>query len=221
MLNSALATLRILAIDTASEVSGVGIADASELIALEELPLSAARSRNLAPLIVSVLARAEMALAEVEVIAVAAGPGSFNGVRVGLATAYGLSAALTTGIVSVSTLAAMAWSVNPDSRPRLAILDARRGEVFVARFEVEGEMVRRVTDDTLMDPAAAMTMAVAGDLVLASGRGARELSGLGTECPVFFSTSVVVGLVRYVAASGRACIRGALPPIATYLRSPR
>ena len=220
MLSSALATLRILAIDTASEVCGVGVADASELIAVEELPLSAARSRNLAPLIVSVLAQARMALAEIQVVAVAAGPGSFNGVRVGLATAYGLSAALATGVVSVSTLAAMAWSIDADPRSRLAILDARRGEVFVARFEVEGSSMRRVADDTLMAPAAAMATAVAGDLVLANAGGARELSRLGVDCQVF-STSVVIGLARYVAASSGGAVQGGLPALASYLRPPR
>lgn len=207
--------MRTLAIDTASEVCGVGVADRGEILALEELALSAARSRNLAPLIVAVLAASRVALPDIQRIAVSGGPGSFNGLRVGLATAYGLGAALATPIVSVSTLAAMAWSVSADPSPCLAILDARRGEVFAARFAVEGARFQRVDSDALMTPERAMAMASVGDVVLVSASRHGEFAHL--EGARVFRTSSVRGLARW-ADAGAPQEELAL---ASYLRAPR
>jgi len=89
----------------------------------------------------------------VEGIAVARGPGSFTGLRVGLAAAKGLSHGLDAPVVGVSSLEALAAQFSCPALPVTAILDSRKGEVFMARFSWKGNpgdgLVRDMADQSL------------------------------------------------------------------------
>ena len=132
----------ILALDTATRATAVALADpAGEVLearddrAPDERPQHAAK---LLPLCAEVLERAGSTFAELDAIAVGVGPGTFTGLRIGVATARGLARAAEVPLVAVSTLESLARNAEATPAPRpetvFAVLDARRGEVFVAAW---------------------------------------------------------------------------------------
>jgi tRNA threonylcarbamoyladenosine biosynthesis protein TsaB len=132
--------VRILGFDTATRATTVALWDSDRAAAFEarDDPVPPQRPRHttkLMPLIVEVLERAGVGWEAVERIAVGVGPGTFTGLRIGIATAKGLARARGIPLVGVSTLQSLAlgsrdWA--PDIEAVLAVIDARRGEVFAA-----------------------------------------------------------------------------------------
>ncbi len=154
-------------------------------------------------------------------IAVGLGPGSFVGIRIGIATARGL--ALSTGLpaAGVCTLDALARGLAPlagEDRPHLALLDARRGEVFAALYGPGGI---RAWEPFVAPPAAlAERLAVLPVPPLAGGPGAvrfrDELAGRGAEIPGDDDPAHAVDAADVCALATAAA--GGLEPI--YLRPP-
>jgi tRNA threonylcarbamoyladenosine biosynthesis protein TsaB len=129
----------ILAVDTAGEFGSLAIARDGELI--EEILMHSPEgfSRTLFEHIQRLLDRHQLTPAAVDCFASAAGPGSFTGVRVGLAAVKGLAEALGRPVVAVSNLQALAAC---GSAPlRAAIMDARRGEIYGALYDAELRIV--------------------------------------------------------------------------------
>src|SRR5512144_606364 len=134
--------MNVLALDTAGPLPAVAVA-AGDAVFEEPLPAERQASERLLGTIELALARAGIALAECERIAVCSGPGSFTGLRVGLSTAWGLGRALRLPVEGVSTLEGMAEAARAGAVDRVtAVLDAGRGEVVVESFSLEG---RRAT----------------------------------------------------------------------------
>lgn len=128
----------VLAIDTASPSPAVALAVGPEVFE-EALASDRRSSEELLPAIQSVLARAGRALTDCDRFAVCAGPGSFTGLRIGLATAWGLSRAIGRPVESVSTLEAMAEACRaPGLAEVLVALDAGRGEAAAALYDLSG-----------------------------------------------------------------------------------
>ncbi|MCA1580043.1 MAG: tRNA (adenosine(37)-N6)-threonylcarbamoyltransferase complex dimerization subunit type 1 TsaB [Acidobacteria bacterium] len=131
-------TISILALDTASPSPAVTLL-VGETAFDESLPSDRHASEHLLAGIESCFSRAGLSLSECTRIAVCAGPGSFTGVRVGLATAWGLGRALDCPVESVSTLEAIAEAARSPARPRLAAaLDAGREEIVWQAFDMTG-----------------------------------------------------------------------------------
>ncbi|RZJ41035.1 MAG: tRNA (adenosine(37)-N6)-threonylcarbamoyltransferase complex dimerization subunit type 1 TsaB, partial [Brevundimonas sp.] len=145
-------------------------------------------------------------------IGVTVGPGSFTGLRVGLAFAQGLGAALHRPVVGVSTLDALAASV--ENPTRAALIDARRGQVY-ARFWRDG-----APDG----PPEALSLEQAGECAAALGAGA-VLVGSGAPLMVEAAPLAVVDdrpgpLPEAIARLAAAVDPGAAPPTPLYLRAP-
>ncbi len=104
-----------------------------------ELAQPYAHAQTLLPAIDRLLERGRLALASVEGLAVAAGPGSFTGLRIGIAAMEGLAFALERPIVGVSTLDALAFGYRQRGLPVAAFIDARRGEVFAGFYRSDAE----------------------------------------------------------------------------------
>ncbi len=139
----------ILGLDTATADTAVALwaPGGPEVERRDEPPLGArpAHAARLLPLVEEVLAAAGAEWEQIERIAVGVGPGSFTGLRLGIATARGLAQATKLPLVGVSSLAALTQGVRPlesetlkGSDPVLAVIDARRGEVFAAADGVFG-----------------------------------------------------------------------------------
>lgn len=135
--------MQVLAIDTASPRPGVSLLAGGALFE-EALPSDRRSSEALLPALARVLAAARTRLEDCDRLAVCSGPGSFTGIRIGLATAWGLSRAAGIRVEAVSTLECMAEAAGTAAGvPRLyAALDAGRGEVVLERFALGAGRVR-------------------------------------------------------------------------------
>lgn len=128
-----------LAVDTTVEFGSIVLADSQDTI--EEVPVHAPDgfSGVLFGQIESLLARRNIALQDIGLFAAASGPGSFTGVRIGLAAAKGLGEVLGKPVVAVSSLEALAGFGGAPLR--VAVIDARRGEVYAGAFDSAGRAV--------------------------------------------------------------------------------
>ena len=139
--------MKILALESSAVSASVALVEDEKLIAQSFQNCGLTHSRTLLPMTEALLANCGVTLNDVDVIAVAHGPGSFTGVRIGAATVKGLALGADKPCVGVSTLEAMAWGARALGGDLCCVMDARAGQVYNALFTVEGETVRRLCDD--------------------------------------------------------------------------
>jgi len=127
--------MRVLAVDTTSEQGGAAVYDQNEClaIALNEEPASR-YAVTLFGLVERALAQARIGFPDIELYAVSNGPGSFTGIRVGLAAAQGWGRAFAKPVKGVTLLEAMVEHAHPDSDWAVPVLDAHRGEFYVSFY---------------------------------------------------------------------------------------
>ncbi len=123
-----------LGIETTTSTGGVAVMKNGLLLAEECFPVRATHSEKVLPGVARLLKQAEVIPDEIVGIAVSSGPGSYTGLRIGIATAQGLSAGWSIGAVSVETLRVLASSVTADC-PVLSCITARSEEVYAAVYE--------------------------------------------------------------------------------------
>ncbi|MGX5667353.1 tRNA (adenosine(37)-N6)-threonylcarbamoyltransferase complex dimerization subunit type 1 TsaB [Rhizobium daejeonense] len=130
----------VLAIDTAGVDCSAAIYDSSKgkLLGAATETLGRGHAEHLMRMIDEALGQASLSLDDVERIAVTIGPGSFTGIRVGVATARGLALALGVEAVGVSTLSVLANAADAADAPVLAAMDAKREEIYLQPFSATG-----------------------------------------------------------------------------------
>lgn len=188
--------MNVLAIDTATPAPAVAVLT-GDRVHEQMLPDDRRASEDLIPAIEQCLRRAGLELKDCARIAVCSGPGSFTGVRVGLATAWGLSRAAGVPVETVPTLEAMAEAARGPGVTRVAAaLDAGRGEVTVGLYSLEGARALAIGDPERLAQAAAVEQTRNWERVCLPG------SLLGGEAgpPV---ESVAAALARCVGRSPR------------------
>ena len=165
----------ILAIETATRAGSVAVARGETLLALREGNASISHSTNLIEMIDAVLSEAGTQLADVDVFAVAVGPGSFTGLRIGVATMKAFAEVNQRPIVGISTLAAVAHASALEGEV-VSLLPAGRGEVFAQMFSVAEDGVVAKDGPAHLSPAE--TIARYGTIpgVQFSGEGSPKLS---------------------------------------------
>ena len=131
------ARLRILAIETATRTGGVAIVEGNEVRGSLVLNTSKTHSERLLKAVDFLLGECTLKIADMDGIAVSLGPGSFTGVRIGLACAKGLAFASEKPLVGVSTLEALALRSAETKILLCPIIDARRGEIFGAGYHFD------------------------------------------------------------------------------------
>lgn len=141
----------ILSFETSGETGGVALY--RERL-LGEIVLSGAEtySRRLLPAVDFLLEHLGLSLSEVSVLAVSIGPGSFTGLRIGLATVKGLALALKKPVVAVESLAALAALFPESSCPLCPVLDARRGEVYAALYRFKAQDLETLMPPSVLSP---------------------------------------------------------------------
>ena len=127
--------MSILAIDTATQVSSVAVASADKLAAELTMQAKLTHSETLMPHVEKVLAMAGVKKEQLEGIAVSIGPGSFTGLRIGLAAAKAMAYALNLPIVGVSTLKALAYHYPVPGIRIVSLLDAQKGNAYRESYE--------------------------------------------------------------------------------------
>ncbi len=189
--------MNILALDTAGPNPSVA-ALADERFFEEPLPGDRRASEALLPAISRALAAAGLDLSDCDRIVVGAGPGSFTGLRVGLATAWALGRALGRPVETVSTLEAVAEAARPWGGPRVAaFLDAGRGELVGEVFDLSGDRARSIAPAARI-PAAEAAAFADGAPIAALPEG---LAGAGGRVPPL---SLAEALARASARTPRA-----------------
>lgn len=159
----------ILGIDTATRVVALGLASAGVPIAELTLDDGPSRTRALTSAIDELLARAGVSRAELSAVGVGEGPGSFTGLRVGIAAAQGLACGLGIPCVGVSTIEVVAHNA-PREECRVAVLiDAGRGEVFLGELDRGGTRLIPRGDPRALSPGRAAEVIADGAFVLGDG----------------------------------------------------
>lgn len=139
----------VLAIDTTTEFGSLALADGDTVLAVEPLQSPDGYGHVLFEHIAALLAARNLDLSDIALFAAAAGPGTFTGIRVGLAAAKGLAAALGKPAAGISNLQALA--LLGEGPRRAAVLDARRGEIYGAVYDGNA---RPLTPETVTPFAA-------------------------------------------------------------------
>jgi len=221
--------MKLLALDAATTACSVACWSGGAVIAQATETASRRQAEILMPMVQSAMREAGFDYHMLDLIAVTTGPGSFTGVRIGLATARGLALAASLPLTGVSTLQALAAAPPPDERQGgllLAVLDARRDQLYGQFFDKNG--------DSASDPFAAAAATVAGRLknisqdtapVLLVGSGAElaanALDESGhpyrySESPPFPSAATIAALVA--AREFDSAANASVAPF--YLREP-
>jgi tRNA threonylcarbamoyladenosine biosynthesis protein TsaB len=171
--------LLLLAFDTATPVTAVALLDGKRVLANAEEP-SKSHSRTLLPTIERLLIEHHLRRRDIEAVAAGIGPGSFTGVRIGLATAKALAYSLSCPLLGISTLRALAE--NGRGAEGLEIcpaLDALKGEVFCARFSGAGADLKMLEPEAAVRPDAwVLKLKESGGKKIFLGTGALRYRGV-------------------------------------------
>jgi tRNA threonylcarbamoyladenosine biosynthesis protein TsaB len=153
-------------VETATRVMSVALLDGERVLA--ELTSDEARlhSERLLPAVDRLLELANASLDAVGAFAVSIGPGSFTGLRIGLATVKAFAFDETRPVVAVPTLAALCAAAAGAEGPVAALLDARRGEVYAAAVATPGEPEPALLPDSVFTPAALAARLPSGTLLV-------------------------------------------------------
>lgn len=148
--------MKILAIETTAIEGSIALMNESHLIAEYRLNVPTRHAERIMVSIDHLLKQSLTKLSDLDAIAVSVGPGSFTGLRVGLATAKGLAVGANLPLVLVPTLEAMAASF-PHAHPLIApFVDAHKGEVYTALFDAKNEKLQRLQADRAIIPETAL-----------------------------------------------------------------
>jgi tRNA threonylcarbamoyladenosine biosynthesis protein TsaB len=214
--------MRILAIDTSCGVASACILDsgADEAIARHSEPMERGHAETLAPLIERLMFGVEGGFASLDRIAATVGPGSFTGIRVGLAIARAMGLALNVPVVGVSTLVAFAGPLllEPGAGIIASAIDARHGRIYIQLFEPTGRPLVPARVDGLREAVRSI------------GAGPVRLTGSGA--PMLAMEAARTGLnaelvsgaeypdITVVARVGLAADPKDAPPHPLYLKPP-
>ena len=207
-----------MAVETSTLAGGVALLDGERVIGECLLDVRVTHSERLMPAIDRLLRDAAWTTASLEGLAVAVGPGSFTGLRIGLSAVKGLAWALGIGVAAVPTLDALAASLPFAMHPVCPVLDARRNEVYCSRYRWDGATMRREWDYLALTPeslAARLTepTILLGDRAQAIPSRHARVAPPHRRMPSAAAVGVL-GLVRFHA--GEIVSAGELSPF--YLR---
>ena len=157
--------MKILGVDTSTPIGSIALIDGDNLVAEHTLDIVQAHSSRLMPAIDSVLKWGNITVDDLDGCAVGIGPGSFTGIRIGIATVKSICYAVDKPIIGVSTLEAIAYNLRWSNSIICPLLDARRSEIYGAIFEGNtkwqrlsedlclpiGDFLERIKADTTSD----------------------------------------------------------------------
>lgn len=167
-----------LAFESSAKAASVAVCDGARLISQYSQCTALTHSRTLLPMAEDMLKNAELSLDDIGLFAVAHGPGSFTGIRIGVSTVKGLAWAAGKPCVGVSTLEAMAWHGVMAGGYVCPVMDARRSQVYNALFEIrDGAPVRLCEDRPIALEELAAEVKALNAPVLLVGDGAELTAG--------------------------------------------
>ena len=139
--------MKILALETSAKAVSAALTEDGKILASGYQDTGLTHSRTLMPIVEHILKNTGLSMSDMDAVAVAAGPGSFTGIRIGVAAAKGLAFAADKPAIGVSTLAAMARNVAFCDGLVICAMDARRNQIYNALFEAKDGVLTRLTPD--------------------------------------------------------------------------
>jgi len=214
--------MRVLAIDTALAACAAAVLDTAYggIVASESLPMIRGHAEALIPLVARVMQQSDMKFRDLDRIAVTTGPGSFTGLRVGLAAARGFGIATDLPVVGMSTLSVYAAPhLAADSQtPVVAAIDARHQHVYLQVFGPAG---RTVIAPRLAPLSEAIRAASEARSCLAGSAARAVADGLAKSAPVPSTVDARDAPdIAWVAQIGAVTPEAKSPPNPLYLRAP-
>ena len=161
----------ILSIDSSAVTASAALTDGGTVLKSEFMNTGLTHSETLLPMIKRVMG--DTPYTALDAIAITAGPGSFTGVRIGVATAKGLAFKFDTPCIAVSTLEAIAYGFTDKNAVICAVMDARRMQFYNAMFEVKDGEVKRLTEDRAISLEDLREELKAFESVIITGDGAK------------------------------------------------
>ncbi len=216
--------MKILALETSTLAGGAALLDDGRVVGQSTLNIALTHSERLMAVVDRLLQDCGWEAKDLRGIAVSIGPGSFTGLRVGVATAQGLALALGVPVAPVPTLDALAATLPFAEWPVCPLLDARKGEVYLSLYRWAGDAMKREWEYLALAPRAAVERLAPPVIVLGDGVPpcrpflARLGAGVRIASPAHSlpSPAVVGELGHAMLESGRGVPGDALAPL--YLR---
>lgn len=165
----------LLSVESSAVTASAALTDGNRVIKSEFINNGLTHSETLLPLIESVMQG--YSYSELDAVAVSAGPGSFTGVRIGVATVKGIAFPYDLPCISVSPLEAVAYNFKDENAVVCAVMDARRMQFYNALFEVENGKVTRICDDRAISAQDLQKELVSYNRVIIAGDGAKLFYG--------------------------------------------
>lgn len=139
--------MKILGIDSSAKSASAAVTENGKIISSFYINTGLTHSQTLMPMVDNVLKCANLSLDDIGLIAVNKGPGSFTGIRIGVAGAKGLADVKKIPVLGVSTLESMAYNLLGKDCIACAVMDARCNQVYTALFDISGDKITRLTED--------------------------------------------------------------------------
>ena len=139
--------MKILAFDSTAKAASAAVTDGENLLGVYTIDNGLTQSELLLPMAENLLKSLKLSFSDIELIAASTGPGSFTGVRIGAALVKGIAFGKGIPCASVSTLEAIAENLFPLVGVLVAVMDARRGQLYTATFRCDGKTITRLTPD--------------------------------------------------------------------------
>ncbi len=214
--------MTLLAIDTAGPNCAVALFRSrdktTELLARQEEEIGRGHAERLFPLIETALAEAGLRYADLSAVATTIGPGSFTGIRIGVAAARGLALSLKIDAFGIDTLQALIAAARPaqDFGVIAALLDAGRGNLYLRAEESGGDLLI-ASGRTSRQEAAALLAPFAQNRLALVGGGAAAILAAGIDGTILAEPACAdIGVVAQLTLAGH----GISPPSPLYLRPP-
>lgn len=170
--------MTLLGIDTSGKTASVAVCTENSVLAQTTVYTTLTHSQVILPICKEVLKNAGMELSEIDGIAAAMGPGSYTGLRIGIAAVKAMCFALNKPCIGISTLESLANNVSLHRGIICAVMAARLDLVYCAVFSSDGKKIERITEDGIMsiDELKAQLEAMDGDIAVV-GDAAEKLEG--------------------------------------------
>jgi tRNA threonylcarbamoyladenosine biosynthesis protein TsaB len=204
----------VLGIETSTRRGSVALSNGDELVLALAHDEPNAHAEALLPLVTRLFAETGISKSSLERVAVGTGPGSFTGLRVGIALGEGIALGLGLPIVGVCSLEALARSVGDAKRPRVAVLDAGRGELFVAGYAADGAEILAPSAIPVAEAHARIFGSEALRNAVVVGAGAAKLG----DVDALSGPELDLPHARWVAALGALRDPERSPPDPIYVR---
>jgi tRNA threonylcarbamoyladenosine biosynthesis protein TsaB len=158
--------MKVLAVETATSWQSVAILSGEQVLARCDQHAAGSHARLLLPTIDRLFSEVGLVPAQLDGLAVSIGPGSFTGLRVGLATVLGIRTITRLPLVVVPTLEGMAWNLRDATLPLCPVINSRRGELYWAQFRWQGkDRLHRLMPEQVGTPEA-LGAQLAGEVLL-------------------------------------------------------